>query len=141
MAISYTALATEINNDPTSLGYAPHRTSGNDGAIADLLNAVSPSILIDRDVIDSHEVIDATVPSEWAALTAAEKQRYQTLTGAGKVNPKSANTRQTFGQMFGVGTTTRTNLTSLQTRPGSRAEQLFGSGTFIYASDVAKALR
>lgn len=140
MAINYTALATEINTDPQALGYAPFVAAGNDVAIADALNLVRASIDIDRDTIEAYEVIDATVPAEWTALNAAEKQRYQTITGAGKINVKNANVRSSFLAMFAAGTTTRANLAALQSRDGSRAEQLFGAGTSISITDVARAL-
>lgn len=138
MAISYSQLKTECQTSAVA-GVQNAYTAGNDQIVADLLNASNPAIAIDRGVIPAYEIIDATVQTEWTALSAAEKQRYQTLTGAGQVNSQSANTRATFQAMFAAGTTTRTNLTALLTRPGSRAEQLFGVGTALVHQDVAKA--
>lgn len=140
MTIDYAALNTEITIDPESLGYAFLITDGNDQGIADLLNAVSSSWPIERDLIEAYEVIDATDAGDWTALTAAERVRYQTITGAGQINVKSTNVRAAFGAMFGAGTTTRANLLALQSRNGSRAEILFGSGTRITHTDVAIAL-
>lgn len=139
--MDYTALKNELQTDPTALGYAASIAAGAFSPVVTLLNTVRGTILIDRDLIESYEIINATVPTEWAALSAAEKQRYQTVTGAGKVDCRNANVRATFQAMFGVGTTTRANLTALLTRQGSRAEQLFGAGAFVSAEDIAKALR
>lgn len=130
-------LADEILDDEAKLGYA---SAGSDAAIASLLNAVRDDILIERDIIDAHEVIEATVASEWSALTAAERTRYQTIVSAGKINMKGANTRASFAQMFGAGTTTRANLIALQTRKGSRAEYLFGTGRVISSLEVREAM-
>lgn len=139
--MDYTALKNELQTDPAALGYAASIASGALSPVVALLNAVRGTILIDRDLIESYEIINATVPTEWAALSAAEKQRYQTVTGAGQVDCRNANVRATFQAMFGAGTTTRANLTALLTRQGSRAEQLFGAGTYVSAEDIAKALR
>jgi hypothetical protein len=134
--MNYLALKNEIINDPKALGYAGKQ----DYQIADLLNTIGlSSEIIDRGVIPSHEIIDATVPAEWTALTAAEKQRYQTITGAGQCNSANSNIRAAFQAMFAAGTQTRANLSALLTRSCSRAEALgFGSVNHL---DVAKALR
>jgi hypothetical protein len=137
MAIDYVALKAELQKP----AYAALVASGSDNQLADLLNAVSAAYQIDREVIPAHEVIDATVPAEWAALSAAEKERYAVLTGAGQVNVKSANVRAAFLAMFGAGTATRTALAALQKRDASLAENLFGAGTHITHIDVAIALR
>ena len=63
------ALAAELASDPLSLGYAAMSDAEADAA----LNVPRPEIAIDRDLIASHEVVDATVPSEWAVLTSAER--------------------------------------------------------------------
>lgn len=138
MPFTLAQLKSEIQTDPTARGYAAQ--GGNDEAKATLINAVQGGIAIDRGVIPAYEIVDATAAAEWAALSAAEKQRYQTLTGAGQVNSASVNTRAAFQAMFGAGTATRTALTALLTRTGSRGEQLWGLGTTITAQDIGRAL-
>lgn len=140
MSINLAALKTELQTDPTSLGYASSMASGTDWALADLLNAVRQTIDIDRGVIPSYEIINATAVAEWTALSAAEKQRYQTLTGAGQVDSANVNVRASFNQMFAGGTATRTALTALLTRKGSRAEQLFGQQVSTEHVSRARAL-
>jgi hypothetical protein len=135
------ALKTELTTDPAGLGYAPHLASGSLSPIMELLNAPRIGVSVFRGVISSYEIINATDPAEWAALTAAEKQRYQMLTGAGQVDVSNANVRGAFAAMFGAGTVTRTALVALASRPGSRAEELWGAGTAPTAADLARALR
>jgi hypothetical protein len=139
MALNYAALKAELQNDPLGLGYAPHLTSGNDSALADMLNLVRATIAIDRETIPSYEVFDAIVPAEWASLSAQEKQRIQLVLSMGQVYVKGANTRSAFLAAFAAGTTTRANLGALQGRQGSRAEQLFGLGASVSAQDIAQA--
>lgn len=137
MAINYVALKTEASTDPQGFGFAALWASGQDYLLAEALNAVRQTIDIDRGVIASYEIINATVPAEWTTLSAAEKQRYQTLTGAGQVDSLNSNVRGAFQQMFVGGTSTRTALTALLTRKGSRAEQLFGQN--VSTNDIAVA--
>lgn len=136
-----TALKIELQTDPAGLGYGPHLLTGSYSPVVGLLTAARAGVTVFRGVIPAYEVINATEPAEWTALSAAEKQRYQTLTGAGEVDVSNANVRAAFSAMFGVGTATRAALIALATRPGSRAEQLWGVGTSVSAEDVARALR
>lgn len=134
--MDYLVLKNEILTDPKSLGYA-----GKDiWQIAGLLNTIKLSNeTINRGVILSYEIINATVPSEWAALTAQEKQRYQTITGAGQIDSSNTNVRATFQAMFVVGTQTRINLQNLLIRLCSRAEAL-GLG-FVNNEDIIAVLK
>lgn len=138
--VDYGALKTECETDPNTLGLTTPFNAGADNEVAEKLNAVDAANgTFYNGVIPSYEIIDATVPSEWAALSADEKQRYQTLVSAGQVNSDNANIRDAFLAMFDAGTTTRDNLIALAQRDGSRAEALFGQGTTISAADIAKA--
>ena len=135
--MDYAALKLELTTDPAAIGYAAAWAEGSDWKCADLLNAVRQTIDVDRGVIPSYEIINATVPGEWTTLSVAERQRFQILTGAGQVDSGNANVRAMFQAMFGAGTTTRTALVALLTRKGSRAEQVFGQG--VSMNDVAQA--
>lgn len=127
--MEYRPLADELAGDPAGLGYA-----GKTGAqCAALLNAVNQ--VIERETIPAWEVLEATVPAEYAALSAAEKTRYGLFVGAGDVNVKGTNTRAAFAVMFGAGTQTRANLLALQTRLDSRAN-VIGLGGMPTARDV-----
>ncbi len=114
----YSTLRAELLTDPAALGYAGKTAA----QVVTLMNTVNQAV--ERDIVPSWEVLEATVPSEYAALSAAEKTRYQLFVGAGSVNVKGTNTRTAFGTMFGAGTATRTNLVALQTQLQSRAAVL-----------------
>ena len=139
MAIDFDKLTSELRTDPSTMGYAPLVASSDFVGLAVLMNTDSSDHQVDRGVIDAHEVIDATASSEWAALSAAEKQRYQTITGAALINVRAQNTRSAFGAMFGVGTLTRASLIAIQTEDGSRSGVLFGGK--VHHAHVRFALR
>lgn len=140
----YAAVKAEILNDPWGLGY-----SGlPDWQVADVGNADVPALSgqIFRGVIPAYEIVNNTVPVEWSGLSAAEKQRYQTLTGAGQVDTNNANVRSAFAAMFGAGTATRTALAAMAVRPCNRWEVLLSGGAAsgglsLNQADVSFALR
>jgi hypothetical protein len=129
------ALKTEILTGP----FATEFVGKSDNYIADTLNdPARGGGTVARTIIPSYEIINATVPAEWAALSADAKQRYQTLTGAGSVDASNANVQAAFLAMFAAGATTRTNLVAMVRRPGSRAE-LLGSVQPVTYNDVNEA--
>ena len=134
-----TALRTEIRGGTLAVSMAADAAAGNDGKIAAKLNDTSLGETVSRTLISSHEIIGATAPAEWVALSAAEKQRYQTITGAGQVDVSNPNVAGTFLAMFGAGTATRAALIALTKRPASKAEVLFGESVSI--QEIAQALR
>lgn len=142
MSIDYTQLATEIQTDPLGLGYAAHVAGGNDSAIADLLNLFRVGIFVDRNFITGNEFLDAVVQADYNALAANSDARpwVKTLATMGQIDVKSANVRAIVAAIFPAGSETRANLIALQTRQGSRAEQLFGIGVSVSFLDVARAL-
>lgn len=107
-------------------------------AAANQLNATNrPG---ERGLVNASDVFEAIVPAEWAALSANEKQRVQTILGMGQVNLKGPNTRASLAAAFGPATTTRANLVALQAGPSqSRAFELFGE--LVTPSHVADARR
>jgi hypothetical protein len=141
MAFDPALLRTELQTDPQAIGYAPHVQAARDQVIADLLNLTRTGAAYQqfRGVVSAYEIINATDPAEWAALTAQEKQRYQTLTGAGQVDLSNANLRAMFSAMFAANTTTRAALLAIATRTGSRAEVLFGPGVTVTAAQIGAA--
>lgn len=142
MPINYAALATEINTDPLTLGYATPKAAGNDQAIAILLNAVGAgaSYQVNREAIPVALLfvnIDAT---EFLALSDIKLQQLQAVLAAVSIDLNDASTRAILIGIFGNPSVTRTNLTAILKRQGSRAEVLFGRGTTITSNDVARAL-
>lgn len=134
---NYAALKTELTTDPKGLGLA----AMTDAAAAAKLNQVGASAetLPVTAPIDAYLVVNATIPADYAALTATERDRYAAITGAGKVDPSNANVVSAFAAMFGAGTTTRTNLQALANRSCSRAEKVWGAGVVVAPWDVARA--
>jgi hypothetical protein len=135
--MDYAALKFEITNDPNGYGYATPYAAGEDSAVSAILNEVRAAIDIDRGLVESYEIVNCIVPSEWAALSAAEKDRIAFIVSAGRIDTRATNVRNAFTTAFGAGTSTRANITAILTRNGSRAEQLFG-GPVVH-EDIAKA--
>ncbi len=140
-AFTLAALKAEITTDPSVRGYAAHIAAGRMGEVAKLLNEVQASIAIGRGEIQTYEIFEATEPSDWAALSPAEKQRYQTMLGMGFINLDGPNVVASFRAMFAAGTATRANLIALRTRNGSRAEELFEPDVSVSHRQVAEAVR
>ncbi len=132
-------LKAELDKAPSGFGYATHMASSDHTALLLLLNETHAADQVDRGIVPSHEVITATDAVEWAALSAAEKGRYDTITGAGEVDASATNVRDAFAAMFGGGTATRAALLAIGTRDGSRAEVLFGTGASASLDDVRTA--
>lgn len=144
MAINYTALATEITTDPTGIGYAPFVASGNDVAVAALLNEIrvsAPTFTINRGQVPSQLVVNEFDATEFGLLTTNQLLQLSIITQFGSVDLGDASVRQILGAIFPVAGPTRAALVALANRPCSRAEFLFGLGVTISASDVARALR
>jgi len=124
-------LKNELTDDPLGRGYAGMT---DQQAATDLNTAYCE---VTRERVETWEVIEATVASEWAALTANEKERYSTFIAAGVLNPSGANTKSAFAAMFGAGTQTRANLLALSVETISRADEL--EIGFVTAERVASA--
>lgn len=140
--IDLAALKAELVADPSALGYAAPLASGGDNTLADLLNAPRAGITVYRGIIDGREIVSATTPAEFLALTTAQQSLYLAITGAsGGVDTSNALVRSAFTTMFAAGTATRAALAALAIRSGSRAEQLWGAGTVVDYMTVAAARR
>lgn len=126
--IDLTELSNELDNDPVSLGYAALGDWRTDDATlwAEVLNDGTLGRTVDRGVIPAHEIVESIEPTEWAGLSAGERERIQFIVSAGEVDVRVQNIRTAFATAFSPGTTTRAELVELQTRPGSRAEELWG---------------
>lgn len=138
MAINYTQLAAEIANDPKALGYEGR----SDYEIATLLSTPGLSAeTIFRAYTDTAEVVAGIVRAEWTALSAGDKQFLaDVILKAPRLKTGDANLRTSVATIFGVGTTSRANLTAAASKSASRAEVLFGEGTSVSDTDVARAL-
>jgi hypothetical protein len=140
MPINYSQLKSELQNDPNSYGYAPFMTSGNDTQLANMLNEVRGSISVFIPVSLTQIVNCISVLAEWNALTALQLQRLQFIAVNGYIDTASLAMRTVVTDIFSAASqTTKNNLAAAAQRTGSRAEQLFGTGTSITHEDIVKA--
>jgi hypothetical protein len=159
--IDLTVLRTELLTDPNAYGYAEYVADGSDQATADLLNAVRDGVTVPRpgkpigaaisvrraDITPS-ELLEAIDSRDIAASPAASLLAwFQSVTQLAQIrllNADGSNTRviANLQRLITLDTNlSRTRLTAIASRAGSRAEQLFGTGTRVEWSDVATALR
>lgn len=157
MAINYSVLAAEIENDPQTYGYAALVASGSDEGIAALLNKPrdgsdgESAISVRNPEIAAADLLEAIDNRDWnASIPAIESGWFESITqqrtisllnADGSNNRVLGNLRRMLKQSGDAGFQgSRTRVDALANRIGSRAEQLFGPGTMISALDVAKAL-
>ena len=131
---NYAAIADEINADPLGRGYE----FMSDQEIADSMNAVDRVISVDS--LESQDIVAALDPVDMGSLTAAQQRHLWGIVGAGAVRISDAEVRAFFANLFGTGTTTRTNLLALANRTVSRAEEA-GLGEVNFPTvNIARAL-
>jgi hypothetical protein len=147
--MDYLALKNEILTDPTGIGYAPFVAVGNDSGVRDLLNEKRTGILIKRADIDPSEIFHALALADlttnpgastigWMESLLTAPYSIRLLNEDGTDTPVKAN----IVSLLKAGTnSTRDRLLLLQTRIGSRMEQLFGAGSYVTFADIAIALR
>jgi hypothetical protein len=130
--MDYAKLRTELTSDPLTRGYAAMSIQ----QAADNLNTANRASTVRS--IAPGKIVSALVWSEYAALTADQKQVFWGMVGAGDLDPNDAKIKAIFAGLFGAGTTTRANLIALATGPlVSRATEL-GLGE-VTAGDVGRA--
>lgn len=112
------ALTTELAGDLEGRGYAGMT---DEMATADLLTEYRTAPV---ETVSGQEIFEAVVPAEYAALSAESKSLLHAIIGMGTIRVGGTNTKAALLSMFGQGTTTRTNLATLQTTPCSRASEL-----------------
>ncbi len=136
MALDLSILKTELTTDPETLGYA----SFSDRGAANKLNeAGASSETIEVEEVSAVDIQGAVVGSEFSALSATAQRAWLAIVGLESVPVKNTNLREQILDIWGAGTTTRTNLAALQTKSATRAEVLFGEGVSVSQSDVQKA--
>ena len=124
-------LRDELQNDPLGRGYAQM----SDIKAANDLN--SDYRTLERNSLSGDEMFQATVASEWAALSADQKGWWLSFCGRASVDPWAQSNVDFVKSLFGDGSTTVSNLADLRTSTGSRAEEL-GLG-IVREGDVSRA--
>jgi len=150
--IDYSALKTELQTDPKSLGYAPYLATGNNNALANLLNEVhdsssgtgDPEYEVTVNGVSVRDAMKKIVPSEYAALTEAKRDGWRDILVLAQIEggliPNTDTDIRSFIQDIWATTTTLANFAELETRDGSRAEALFGADTVIDDDDIVRAM-
>jgi hypothetical protein len=147
MAISKTALNTELQTDPDTLGYASYVASNNDQALANLLNDISIGISkgysLTKKTITAAELQSCVIISEWQSRTDEQKSAWTNLLIASAYTGVPTTNANIISQAQSIwnNTTTLNNLANAIVRSCSRAETLGGEGTIVSAADVSNALR
>jgi hypothetical protein len=134
----FTALRTEIEGDPSNRGYAPFRTSGSDGAIADLMNV----IIVGNTVVDGIVTKDEFVNSiriQDMPTTAAQIGFLQLVAALPQFDWGKSRLQNALTAIFPNTTPTWASLNAKASRDGTRAEKLWGIGTVVSADDVSVA--
>jgi hypothetical protein len=133
-------LRNELINDPVSMGY-----SGNNvEQMTEMINEPDEPKhgTVDVESVTKEDMQKAVVATEWSALADAPKERlWQSILALDSVPVSDTNIRNQIQEIWGVGTTTRSNLVALQTRPASRAEALWGAGITISKTEVRQAIQ
>lgn len=114
------ALKTEITTDPLTRGYS----GMTDAQIAADLNTVYRTR--NRDYVFGWEIFNATNDTEYSALTDAQKSAWDALCAIEQIDTGNGVAKAREAELFGAGTTTRSNLQALRTENISRAQELIG---------------
>lgn len=131
-----TALLAEIRTDPLVRGYS---TKTQTAQYNDLFTAYRTR---ERPTLTGAQIYNCVVPAEFTALTAGNQQIVRDITGlGGDINLQTGtNARNALLNVFGAGTTTRTNIGTAVNQAITRAEELNCSdvtlGYFIYLSNL-----
>lgn len=142
MAFTLQQLKNELTNDPTARGYAGQP----DNVCTGLINAQQAGITINRADITPAELLEAIDIRDFNATnaTVAACAWFESVTQYPRIrlrNDDNTNTRvrSNLNRMLDDVQGSQTRFTALQTRQGSRAEQLWGRDTVITDADIGAA--
>jgi hypothetical protein len=140
--MDFAALKTELQTDPAALGYAPLLAVQDWTGLAAKVNALHAGFTIAPGLVASYRIVGAIVKAEFDALAAADKTYLNFIVQPPDVDvSQTSQVRTALGGLFGAGTATRSNLVALASRPGRRAEELFGLDVKVTVEDCIRAIR
>lgn len=116
--MDYVALKSELDVDPLTRGYS----GMSDAAAAADLNTVYRTCA--RDYVAGWEIFNETDDAEYDALTDLQKSSWDALCAIEQIDTTSGVAKAREAELFGAGTTTRSNLAALRSPPCSRAVEL-----------------
>lgn len=154
MSFTLAQLKSELQTDPTALGY--NSAARNDTDMAAKINLPRVSISIRRTDVSPSEIWSAINTADMIAIPAAptatqlstERRQLTWLQGIAAIptlrliNDDGTDTViiTMAKSIFTAGSATLTRLNALSNRNGSRAEQLFGRDTIVAVSDISAAM-
>jgi hypothetical protein len=157
MPLVLSQLKTEVQTDPTALGYAQWVAVNDLSYVANLLNEVRSTIQVRRsdlsvkDIWEALLITDIVDAGTTAPALSLERKQLMWLGGLSAIGTvRLTNDDGTDTQVLAnfkavlknpSGSRTRIAALAAETRSGTRGEQLFGSGIVITAEHVDAALR
>lgn len=129
--MDYAVLADEISTDPLTRGYS----GMTDAQIAADINTEYRTCT--RPFVFGHEIFNVTDDTEYGALTDAQKSSWDALCAIAEIETTSGVAKSREAELFGAGTTTRSNLSALRSPACSRGVEL-GLGN-VETDDVTYA--
>lgn len=137
------AIKSELQTDPLLLGYAEHLTSGNDSALAGLLNAIGEGgdFQVPREPVAPSVVINAITVDDFLDMQPTDFQRLQfVLNSQQTTDLANANTRAKVLATLPAEGPSREAVNALQTRQGRRVEVVLGvNGITLTPLDISQA--
>jgi len=143
--IDLPSLKVEIESGPLAIELAPHVAAGSTQIIADILNRKDSCCQVDN-FITVFQLEEAVDPVDWPTPNNEQWKRdlwrdiLLSVGLLGSINANATNLKAKVLQIFAPATNTRTNLAGLQTRNGSRIEELFGLNASVSHKQVAESL-
>lgn len=144
-------LRAECLTDPAALGLTALFAAGADAAVAAALNHprdgttpppagnLGAAITVTKDFVSTQELVEAVVQSEMPS-NASQRDWLLMVASSQRVNVQAGSaTRAGLLAIFPAGSASRTSITALAQRTGTRAEQAWGVPCRITDADVAAA--
>lgn len=141
------SLVTEVTTDPKQLGLPALLADGNHQGIADRLNArtgagvepVDLATLSRDDFLLGIAPALLVLPNLTADVQAKWDRILAVVAAAGSIRVGSETVRALLAAAVADGLMDEPTVAALTTRPGSRAEKVFGVNAVVTAADVANA--
>jgi hypothetical protein len=135
--IDQAKLKKEITSDSR---YAPHIAIGSDSGVADLLNEVDAAIQIPVTFISREQILAAMDYAEYEALDEIARALLTEYLRPAVRGSAPVDNRAHLSGIFANSPKTLATIEALYSRPGSRAEELFGAGVVVSHLDIADVL-
>lgn len=139
-------LQAELLNDPSGLGYAPLIVAHDYTGLADAVNLPRAAIVMRRPDIAPLEILEAIAVQDFISnansLGAVWLQSLLAYPSIRILKDNGSDTRvmSNILRLLTNGSGSETRIRELASRPGSRAEQLWGMGFTVTREQVAGAL-